>query len=174
MSSFSFSEMYDEAVKAGAVSTNPPDGTYDFEVVGASSGETISNQDPKFGIQFRVASGPHAGKSFWDTVSFVPPRGDRAGNLAIAFRTMSSFGIDGEFFSANPTPEQVKERILQIPPFTADFKTVEKNGYTNVKFARIKIKDGAAPAPATPQGGAGTVPAFQAPAASPAATAPSF
>lgn len=170
MSSFSFSEMYDEAVKAGAVSTNPPDGTYDFEVIGANASTTQSG-DPKFGIQFKVASGPHAGKSFWDNVSFVPPRGDKAGNLAISFRTMSSFGIDGEFFSTNPTAEQVKERILAIPPFTAEFKTVEKNGYTNVRFSRIKIKDGAAPAPATPQGG---VPAFQVPADSPAATAPSF
>jgi hypothetical protein len=162
MTSASFAEMLRAAEAAGAVSSTLPKDRYTFKPVGANSGNTKAG-DPKFGIQLEVVGGPQNGKRFWYNLQFVAKSPQ---NIAITFRTFSSLGIDQDFFAADPSPEQVKERILGIGLFSADYSAEVKNGYENIHLRGISLET-SAPAAAAPQPQA-PAPAFVPPAAAPA------
>jgi hypothetical protein len=137
VSEFDFNDMLEVAKKSGALQTEVPKGRYTLKIANANHGKTKAG-DPKFGFQWKVADGEHEGSAFWDNVQFVPPRGEKNGNLAITFATFERYGIERDFFSNNPSPEEIKERILGIGLIEADVEFVTKNGYTNVQLRQIK------------------------------------
>jgi hypothetical protein len=137
MSGFDFSEMLDKAKESGALQSEVPKGRYTLKIKNANVGETKA-KDPRFGFQWQVVSGEQEGSAFWDNVQFVPPRGDKPGNLGVSFSTFERYGIKRDFFASNPSPEEVKEKILEIGLIEADVEFVTKGGYTNVQLRNIK------------------------------------
>lgn len=163
MSSFSFKDAVAAAKASGALSDPPESGDYTFRICGASYGTTKAG-DPRFGVQFEVVSeGPDKGKKGWENVNFISGNEQ---NLAISFEFFRKFGVDDDFWQTDPSPEQVKERILQIGTFDATLKVVKKGDFTNYRFSKVKLHN-------TPPAVPSAVPA--APVSAPApGVAPSF
>lgn len=160
MTEYNFSDMLDEAKKSGALQSELPKGRYTLKIKNANTGSTKAG-DPKFGFQWQVVSGEQEGAAFWDNVQFVPPREGKTGNLAVTFSTFERYGIKRDYFAGNPSPEDIKEKILQIGVIEADVEFVTKNGYTNVQLRNIKHLGDVDPSLSVPP-----------PAAAPAAAAP--
>lgn len=147
MTSYNFSDMVARAKETGALADPPESGRHTFEVFGASAG-TTKKGDPRFGIRFRVVDeGPDKGKSAWENINFIA---DNNQNLAISFETFRKFGIGDEFWETNPSPEQVKERILQIGKFEADLKVIQRGDFTNYRFSKVNLLGSAPAVPSAP------------------------
>ena len=157
MSSFSFTQLLDEAKKEGVAGT-VPDGHYTLVVHAANTGTTKAN-DPKIGVMWKVVGGPQDGTTFWTNINLIA---SSPKSLAIAFRDLAALGAPQEWLATNPSIEEVKARVLAAPQMEAD---VTRSGdFTNVRNLKAAATAPSA-VPAAPP--AATVPAGTAPSPAP-------
>jgi hypothetical protein len=94
--------------QAQAASMAMPIGEYDMLVVACTSVSSKTGK-PMYKTKLQVESGPHQGRTITNnfTLSVENPVA-----LRIFFRQMACFGLDANFFSQNPAPEQVATMLV--------------------------------------------------------------
>lgn len=85
-----------------------PDGDYDA-VIDTAKVQNASNGKVMFVCKFKVLTGPHAGKQFWNNFVISP---DSPGALGFFFQHMATLGLGREFFAVNPPDEQVAQALV--------------------------------------------------------------
>lgn len=138
-----------------------PAGEYRFKVLEAETRQT-QNGKTKYTIKAQVQDGPHAGRLVWDDLIVSP---ESSGAMGFFFRKMAAIGLGKEFFSTQPTDNQI----------TSGLKDREFLGKVIIDSYggkdRNKI-DGYKPLAATPTGIIPPAPQQAAPAAPAAPTPP--
>jgi len=152
-----------------------PAGEYRFKVLDAETRQTQAGKT-KYTIKAQVQDGAHAGRLVWDDLIVSP---ESAGAMGFFFRKMNALGLGKEFFSAQPSDDQItnglKDREFLGKVIIDNFGGKDRNkidGYKPLAAAPTGFIPPApqAAAPVAPQ--APAAPAPQAPAPAPAAPAP--
>jgi hypothetical protein len=99
-----WSSLQKEAASAGVL----PVGSYNV-VVTESSATVASTGKPMIKVKLRVTEGPHKDKPIWNqfVISAESPIA-----LRIFFQHMAAFGLNTDFFAANPSTESVASNLL--------------------------------------------------------------
>jgi hypothetical protein len=145
MTSIDFNALMEEA---GEGFQPIPPGPYTVEVAKAEA-VTSSTQKPMIRAQLRILGGPHNGRIVFDqyTVSAGSPRA-----LGFFFDTMAAFGLDRQYFAANPPMEQVAQILLgrscNVTVAMKQYQGIDRNEVKNYR----PISGGQAPAAAPVQG----------------------
>lgn len=106
---------------AGAGVPALPDGTYDVKVISADGSKLTGNSKPMIVAKFQVQTGPHANRTV--TNNFVVSL-ENPNAMSFFFQHMAIFGLDRNYFSQNPTTEQVAQAIVGR---TCQIKTSTRN-----------------------------------------------
>jgi hypothetical protein len=85
-----------------------PDGQYPFTISKAEAAETKTGKT-MFKTQHKIDGGPHNGRVVFNQFVLSP---DSPSALGFFFRHMAAMGLDKQFFSKNPTKEQVAEALV--------------------------------------------------------------
>jgi hypothetical protein len=122
--------MFDEA---GGEDASPlPAGRYDFAVQTAQK-KTTQNGKTMFVIKAVVESGPQARKAVWNNFVVSPESVD---SMGVFFRQMSALGLGRDFFRANPSDDQIVDR-LKLARFAAEVGHETWQGVERPKFTRM-------------------------------------
>lgn len=125
-----------------------PSGQYDVEVV-KSEPKTSSTGKSMFKVQFKILSGPHAGRLVYNQF-VVSPESPNA--LSFFFQHMKVLGLDATFFAQNPSDAQIAAGLLnarcRITVGQRDWQGQAQN--TVKKVLPLPSTGGVPPAPPMP------------------------
>lgn len=152
MSSINWGDLR-KAADDGGFEALPPN-EYDVYVAKAEAARTSSDKD-MVKVQFKVETGPNAGKTVFNQFVISP---DNANALGFFFRHMAALGLNDAFFASNPSIEQLaaslENRRCRIRVSIRKWQEQERNNVDAI----LPPSSGSA-APATPGSGApGAVP----------------
>ena len=108
VSSFSFKQLQEQAKESGIGEPIPP-GRYTVKAIEATAEKTKDGSKDKITVKFSVVSGPHANRKVFNQYVVSP---DDNNALAFFFRHMAAFGLGADFFSAEPTMQQVAAALV--------------------------------------------------------------
>lgn len=106
MATANFSDLLKAAEDAGF--SNCPPGTYDVTVVEGVAKTTGAGKD-MIVVKYQIVGGPHAGRKVLNNFVISP---ENATALGFFFRHMHAMGLDGAYFSQNPSPQQVAAALV--------------------------------------------------------------
>jgi hypothetical protein len=126
VTSINFGDLYKDA-------TTIVTGTFDGLVVEATAVES-SNGKPMIKAKLQVEGGKHHGRTYWRNIVVSP---ESSGAMRMFFVTMKAFGLEGDYFAANPTMDQIARDINgKRCRFTVDkreFQGVDREDVTKVE-----------------------------------------
>ena len=93
---------------AGAGFTPVPVGDYDVQVASAVP-KLTSNGKLQIAVQFKIISGPHAGRNVPNNFVLSP---ENTNALVFFFNHMAILGLTKEFFQTNPSPESIAANLV--------------------------------------------------------------
>ena len=88
-----------------------PKGSYDV-IVDTAEATRSSTDKTMFKIKFKVQGGPHNGRTIFNNITLTI---DNPNALRMFFLNMKALGLNADFFSNNPTPDQVAAALLGAP-----------------------------------------------------------
>jgi hypothetical protein len=107
MEEFVFSDLLKKAESAGGGFSALPAGEYEVTIESAEVRKTGTGKS-KIAVRFKVTGGPHNGRAVFNDF-VLSPGNDNA--MVIFFRQMSALGLKSEYFSQNPSLEQVAKDL---------------------------------------------------------------
>ena len=126
MTSINFSELYNDA-------TTLVTGTFDGIVTEATATQSSNGKD-MIKAKLQIEGGKHHGRVYWRNVVVSP---ESSGAMRMFFVTMAAFGLEGDYFAANPTMDQIARDITgKRCKFTVDkreFQGVDREDVTKVE-----------------------------------------
>lgn len=126
MTSINFGDLYNEA-------TTIVTGTFDGIVVEATATQSSNGKD-MIKAKLQVEGGKHHGRTYWRNVVVSP---ESSGAMRMFFVTMKAFGMEGDYFAANPSMEQIaRDMAGKRCRFTVDkreFQGVDREDVTKVE-----------------------------------------
>lgn len=135
-----------------------PESTYEA-VVDRCEARTSAKGKTMFATMFKIDGGPNDGHPIWTNLTISP---ESPTALGIFFRQMAALGLDGAFFEAEPTDEQVAHAItgkratitVKITEYPAGSGSM-KNEVSGIKPSSTSAANplAVAPAPAAPSPG---------------------
>lgn len=138
-----WNELLEDAKNSGVGFDPLPVGQYDAKVT-KSTHKVSQTGKSMFEVEFTVISGPHANRKVWDRY-VVTPENPKA--LAFFFSKMKTLGLTTEFFSAQPTDDQVASALMERMCIV-ELSQVEYNGSMRNEVRKILPVAGAGvPAP---------------------------
>lgn len=163
MANTKFSALAAKAEDAGVGFYEPSSGPATLTIKRANVTATRAG-DPKVGVQFTIAEGPDAGKSFWTNFSF-PSTSDVA--VSISFRTLAELGFSKDQMVALPEDNEAATAVIDAAlsgaTISCEVEVKPSGEYKNINLKRIKRQgQGESPVASPP------------PAAAPAPDAPTF
>lgn len=126
MSSINFNDLYNEA-------TTLVTGTFDGIVTEATATQSSNGKD-MIKAKLQIEGGKNHGRVYWRNIVVSP---ESTSAMRMFFVTMKAFGLEGEYFAANPTMEQIARDITgKRCKFTVDkreFQGVDREDVTKVE-----------------------------------------
>lgn len=136
---------YNELMQNASAEFDPlPSGPYDVEVA-KSEPKLSQTGKTMFKVQFKVLTGPHAGRIIFNQFVVSP---DNPNALSFFFQHMRVLGLDSTFFAANPTEDQIANALVGRR-CTVEVAQREWEGRTQNDVKKIKPSIGV-PVPAAP------------------------
>lgn len=152
-----------------------PNGDYDIQVTKSEASKS-SGGKTMFKLTLNVVAGPHVNRKLWTNLTVSP---ENPNALGIFFSQMAAFGLSGDFFKSNPSPEQVASALDgKYARVTAAQREWPKgsgqirNDVTSIKAAVIAGGQGAIPGVGAPAAAPAPTPVAAAPAPAPVQAAP--
>lgn len=148
-----------------------PPGDYNA-LVTESSAVVAGTGKPMVKVKFRILDGPHANRVLFN--NFVVSA-DNATAMGFFFRHMRVFGMDAAFFAAQPSMEQIADRLLnQQVVITVNLRKYQGEDQNGVAGIKPSLGGGLGGVPSALPGvpAASSVPPAPAPAPAPAPPAP--
>lgn len=112
---------------------------------------TTQNGKTMFKITWSVIDGPYKNRSLWSN-QVISPESPPA--LGIFFRQMAALGLDSQFFSTGPTPDQVAGALVgKVGKLTVDQREWNgsiRNEVKDIKKATGQLPGGGSAVPNTP------------------------
>lgn len=170
MSGFSFKQLQEQAKEAGIGEPLPP-GRYIVKAIETTAKQTKSGDKDQIEVKFSVVEGPHANRKLFNNY-VISPENNNA--LAFFFRHMAAFGLNSDYFSSNPTVQQVaaemRDKIVEVDVIIDNYGGVDRNKVKNTYPSSGAV----ASAPSDPFRAAAPAPAPVADDSTPQAPAPPF
>jgi hypothetical protein len=173
MTQLNWNELLQAADSSGGGDYTPlPEGVYELKVVESTPAVTSTGK-VMFKVKAEVQSGPHARRLVWDNIVISP---ENSTSMGIFFSQMGSLGLGKEFFSQQPSNDQItsamKDRMFRgqigVRQWNGQDRNEIKRYMPMVSDAMPGMTSAPAPAPAPSPAGVAVPPPAPVQASAPA------